>query len=380
MIPVLRRSLRRLPILGALGLVLAGCGETKQDVFHPASGTNAEKINNLQVPVFIAAGVVGLIVAAMLIYVMVTGKRRAGEDGEPEPEQIHGNFRAEISWTIIPALILVAVAFPTVKTLLDITHKPKDAISIDVYGQQWWWSYEYHLSGDESAKPDIVTANELVIPAGVDVHLRVQSRDVIHSFWIPALNGTRDAVPGRVQPLELRADTPGEYDGQCKEFCGLSHANMRARAVVLSQDDYAKWVDSNKADARAPAGGSAAAGLDVFKAKCSSCHQINGVNEAEGKAALVALHAPNLTHLMGRKVFASAQFALWLPDAQGKLVFNRNQLEAWLRDPPALLPMAPVEKRGMPNLALSEDEIDKLIAYLETLGPIPSNAVPPSGS
>jgi cytochrome c oxidase subunit 2 len=370
--------LRRLPFLGAIGLLLAGCGETKQDVFHP-KGTKAEQINDLQVPVFIAAGVVGVIVTVMLVYVIVTGRRRAASGADPE--QLHGNFKAEITWTIVPFLILVAVAFPTVKVMLDISHEPKDAISIDVYGQQWWWSYEYHLTGDESTPPEIVTANELVIPAGVDVHLRVQSRDVIHSFWIPALNGTRDAVPGRVQPLEVRADTPGEYDGQCKEFCGLSHANMRARAVVLSQDDYARWVEANKADAATPAAGSeAAAGLEVFKAKCSSCHQVNGVNEVEGKAALVALHAPNLTHLMDRKVFASAQFALWVPNADGKLEFNRNQLEAWLRNPDALLPMAPDEKRGMPNLGLSEDEIDKLVAYLETLGPIPSNAIPPSGS
>jgi cytochrome c oxidase subunit 2 len=156
---------------------------------------------------------------------------------------------------------------------------------------------------------------------------------------------------------------------------------MRARAVVLSQDDYAKWLDANSKPAATPAAGSvAAAGLDVFKTKCASCHQINGVNDVEGKAALVAGHAPNLTHLMDRKVFASAQFALWLPNADGKLEVNRNQLEAWLRNPPGLLPMAPNDQRGMPNLGLSEADIDKLVGYLETLGPYPSNAIPPSGS
>ncbi|MEO7556656.1 MAG: cytochrome c oxidase subunit II [Acidimicrobiales bacterium] len=369
---------RRAPFAVAVGLLLAGCSETKQDVFHP-KGSNAEKINNLQVPVFIVAGVVGVLVAAALTYVIVTGKRRSSDEGEPDPEQIHGNFKWEIGWTIAPAIILALVAFPTVKVLLDVNHKPKDAMTIDVYGQQWWWSYEYDTNSDGT--PDIITANELVLPAGVNVHLRIQSRDVIHSFWIPALNGTRDAVPGRVQPLEMRADQPGEYDGQCKEYCGLSHANMRARAVVLSQDDFAKWVASSEKPAATPAAGSqAAAGLDVFNTKCASCHQVDGVNEVEGKAALIAGHAPNLTHLMERKVFASAQFPLWLPGPDGKLTFNRNQLEAWLRDPPGLLPMAPDEKRGMPNLGLSESDIDKLIAYLSTLGPYPTDAVPPSGS
>ena len=367
------RWVRRLVLIPAL-FVLSSCSG-KQDIFSP-KGPIAEKINTLQVPVFIAAGVVGVIVAVMLGYVIVTGIRRAKSDDDLEPQQIHGNTKLELTWTIVPFVILVAVAFPTVTTILNISHRPANALKIDVYGQQWWWSYEYDLNAD--GKPEIVTANELVIPAGKPIELQVHSRDVIHSFWIPALAGTRDAVPGRTQILELEADAPGVFEGQCKEYCGLSHANMRARAVSLSQADFDKWLVDQQKDASTPAAGTqAAAGLEAFKTKCASCHQINGINTVEGQAALIAKHAPNLTHLMSREVFASGSFALWTLNTQGQLVFNRNQLETWLRDPPGQLPMAPTEARGMPNLKLGDAEIDQLIAYLQTLGPYPAGAVAP---
>src|SRR4051794_15224507 len=212
------RGLRRLVLVPAV-FALSSCSE-KQDIFSP-KGSVADKINKLQVPVFLAAGVVGVLVALGLVFVIVTGVRRSKlPEDEYAPPQIHGNTRLELLWTFIPFIILVFVAVPTVVTIVDISHRPSDAMKIDVYGQQWWWSYEYDMNGD--GKPEIVTANELVIPVDRHIELRIHSRDVIHSFWIPALGGTRDAVPGREQYLELEADTVGEYDGQCKEYCGLS--------------------------------------------------------------------------------------------------------------------------------------------------------------
>ena len=172
----------------------------------------------------------------------------------PDPVQLEGNFKLEITWTIIPAVLLAVVAIFTVPVILRTGTRRRQRgvadMEITVYGQQWWWSYEYDLDDDD--EPEIITANDLVIPAGVDIALNIESRDVIHSFWIPALNGTRDAVPGRTHSLVLQADEPGVYDGQCKEYCGLSHANMRARVVALSETEFQTWVEQQQEEWEEP--------------------------------------------------------------------------------------------------------------------------------
>src|SRR5690606_4437771 len=135
-------------------------------------------------------------------------------------------------------------------TLLDLEDHPDDALEVTVIGQQWWWEYRYDIDGD--GEDDIITANDLVIPAGKAVSLSIESRDVIHSFWIPRLNGKRDAVPGRSHPLLLEANEPGVYRGQCTEFCGLSHAYMQMRVVALSEADYEAWVANQLKGAEVP--------------------------------------------------------------------------------------------------------------------------------
>ncbi len=368
--------------LVAVVLLTAACGvDERQDVFTP-EGDNAEKINTLQVPVFLIAGVVGILVFAAMAWLILVGTRRH-KAGTEDPVQLEGNFKLEITWTILPALLLAAIAVFTVATLFEIDDADAgamDGIEITVYGQQWWWSYEYDLDPAADDGPEIVTANDLVIPAGVAVSLDIESRDVIHSFWIPALNGTRDAVPGRTHHLVLQADEPGVYDGQCKEYCGLSHANMKQRAVALSPAEFDTWVEQQQElqpmlDEDDPN----FAGQQVFISRCTACHQVNGLEtaegepiEVEGNAGVVARYAPNLTHLMTRGVFAGALFELYVTDDDGNTVVNRAQLEAWVRNPPAEKPLyVPVEgtPRGMPDLGLSEAEIDQLVDYLETLHP-----------
>jgi cytochrome c oxidase subunit 2 len=392
-----RRRLARAGLLTGLLLALAGCAsDAPLDTFKP-EGPEAQTIDNLAVPVFLVAGVVFVLVlgAILLISIKFRDKGPVGDETDPDfvfPKQTHGIIPLELTWTIIPALVLAVIAPFTVITIFDLADPAEgnEVIDITVIGQQWWWEYQYDTNGDGEA--DIITANEMVIPAGVPVSLNIESRDVIHSFWIPALNGKKDAVPGRSHQLNMEADAPGQYRGQCTEYCGLSHGNMRMRVYALDQADYDAWVENQLAPAPVPeAGTDAAAGQQAFLQACSNCHVINGLEPEDFSGAQqVSGAAPNLTHLMSRTTFAGSIFDLYVPpteaenddenDDVGYLEilengeFNRAELEAWLRNPPAMKPMAPEPNqfsdgvgRGMPDLNLSETQIDQLVAYLETL-------------
>jgi cytochrome c oxidase subunit 2 len=353
----------------AVATLLAGCAEdAPQDIFQPA-GEGAETINDLQTPVFIIAGVVGVLVAVAVVFVIFRFRSR-GEDDTRVPKQLHGKTWAEITWTAAPAVLLLFVAVFTVATVIEMADTPDEAIEIDVIGQQWWWEFTYPETG-------IVTSGELVIPVDTDVVVNITSRDVIHSFWFPSLNGKRDAVPNRVHQLTLHGTEVGEFYGQCTEFCGLSHANMRMRALVLSQEYYAAWEANQQEAAAVPDEGTTAyAGYEAFGQRCASCHSITGQDIQPADVPLVAGVAPNLTHLMSRTTFAGAMFDLKVPECAtapegptGTAVecLNREQLSAWLRDPAGMKPMAPDEQRGMPNLGLTETDISNIVDYLSTL-------------
>ena len=211
------------------------------------------------------------------------------------------------------------------------------------------------------------TANQMVIPAGEEIELSVTSRDVIHSFWIPALNGKKDAAPGRVHPWKLEADEPGVYFGQCTEFCGLSHSRMRMQVVAVTLDDFAAWVAEQLQPAAEPQAAAAQRGMEIYQSQCARCHVIDGFNDNDG-ADLVANAAPNLTHLMSRTTYAGGIFNMYEPDGS----LDRTQLEAWLRNSPAEKPAYAEGRRGMPAMGLDEGQIDDVVAYLTTLGRAPS--------
>jgi cytochrome c oxidase subunit 2 len=388
------RSRRALALVVPLLLLLSACAsDAPQDTLDPA-GPIARKIDNLVNPVFIVAAVVFVLVEFGVLYVVLKFRQRKDDDPDELPGQTHGNTKLEIGWTVLPALLLGFVAFATLATLFDI-NDTQDDLTVQVTGQQWWWEFTYDTDGDgEFTDEDVLTANDLVIPAGQNVGLEVTSRDVIHSFWIPRLNGKKDAVPGRTHPLTINADEPGTYVGQCTEFCGLSHAYMRQRVVALPEDEFEAWLDDQQAEADEPDDQAAAAGAELFASQCSVCHLARGINDdqfeeaGDGTTELVSENAPDLTHFATRGAFAGATFNLWedldgdhiveadeIGTANGG-VLNRAALEAWLRDPPAEKPMDPVtpeqvevgqQGRGMPNLNLSEEQIDQLVAFLETL-------------
>ncbi len=333
------KRLRRFGTLSTAGalLALSACSENApQDTMEPA-GPISRQVLHLSEPVFAVAGVVFVLVMGLVTVAVLRFRERPGDTG-PEPRQIHGNTRLEVGWTLIPALILFAIAIPTIATIFDLAQKPKDPLKVTVVGHQFWWEYRYDDLG-------ISSANELNIPAGRPVELTLESIDVIHSYWIPPLAGKTDVIPGRTNHMHFEADEPGRYLGQCTEFCGLSHANMRAVAVAHTRANFDAWVAAQRVAAPAPTEGSPAAeGLTAFSAKgCAGCHTVGGVSE--GKVG------PNLSHLQSRSTFAGSMFAL-----------NADNLRTWLEDPPAVKPGS-----VMPDLGLTDEEITQLIAYLETL-------------
>jgi cytochrome c oxidase subunit II len=332
------RRNRRLAALSASLLVfLAACAENApQDTLEP-QGPIARQIDELMDPVFIVAGVVFVLVQGLIIVAMM--KFRSKPDS-PEPKQIHGNTRLEVGWTLAPALILLAVAVPTIATIFDLGRRPDNPVSVTVIGHQFWWEYRYDDLG-------VVTANELRMPVGRPVELTLNSDDVIHSYWIPPLGGKSDVVPGRSNRMHLIAEEPGEYLGQCAEFCGDSHANMRAKAIAMTPADFDAWVASQRAPSvKSSAGTAGEAGSLLFAQKgCGGCHTVEGVSEGN--------IGPNLTHFASRTTFAGS-------------IFDNNDanLRRWLRDPQG---EKPGNKMIIPGAPLTPDEITELIVYLNTL-------------
>jgi cytochrome c oxidase subunit 2 len=277
-----------------------------------------------------------LVVQALLLIAVFKFRER---DPKVIPRQVRGNAILELAWTLIPAVILTFIAFPTVAAIFRTQAVPvKDALRVKVVGHQWWWEFQYPDLG-------ITTASDLHLPAGRPVTLEIASTDVIHSFWVPQLGGKRDAIPGSVTRITLTADTPGEYYGQCAEFCGTSHANMRHLAVVQTPEAFAAWAAVQKEPALAPPDGSpAAAGLQVYRTStCVGCHTVRGVSGGG--------IGPDLTHLGSRKTIAG-----------GILRNTPENLARWVRHAPAVKPGS-----LMPEQQLSDPEVTALVAYLQSL-------------
>ena len=316
-------------VLGA-ALLLAACRgeENGQNSLKP-EGPAARTIDNLFTPVFFISVVVGVLVLGAVVVFAVRFRYRAGKN--ENPKQIHGSTPLEIGWTIVPALILAVVAVPTIITIFDLAEEPTgDVVNVTAVGKQWWWEFKY-------PRQDVVTANELVIPTGRPVRVNLTACDeslpdkcnVIHSFWVPELAGKRDVVPGRETFTTIETDKPGTYLGQCAEYCGLSHANMRFRVIAKEPSEYDQWLREQQQGPAVPfqigtGAQTQPAGptqeLISTKFQCTNCHSLSD--------SKVSTYGPNLTHLASRTTFASGYYEL-----------TRNRLVDWVYNAPGLIPM-----------------------------------------
>jgi cytochrome c oxidase subunit 2 len=283
-----------------------------------------------------ACAIIAVAVFTVLAVILLRFRERPGADGLPR--QVRGHTALELAWTVAPALILLVIAIPTIQVVFRTqgAAAPPGALAVTVRGWQWWWELRY-------PGLDVVTANELHLPVGRPVVLTLEGPDVIHSFWVPQLGGKRDIVPGRVNRLTLTPERAGEYWGQCAEFCGASHANMRLRVIVHEPAAFDRWVATQAAPLPEPQG-AAAEGKGIYaRSACVGCHTIRGVS--------AGAIGPDLTRFGSRALFGAG---LWPNTAE--------HVVAWLKDPPALKPGA-----KMPNLRLSDAEAQALAAYLASL-------------
>ena len=278
--------------------------------------------------------VITLVVFVGIAWVLLRFRERPGAT---LPRQVRGHTLLEISWTIAPALVLLIIAVPTTKVNFRTqAAAPPQALQVTVRGWQWWWEFQYPNLG-------VVTANEVHVPVGVPIVFRLEGPDVIHSFWFPRMGGKRDVVPGRVNWVSFTPEQPGEYWGQCAEFCGLAHAHMRMRIIAMSPADFDQWVAQQKAPPAEPAAAAADGRAIYARSACVGCHTIRGVS--------AGVIAPDLTHFGSRKTLAAGMFPNTL-----------EHLTAWLLDPPRVKPGV-----KMPALGLTEGEARALATYLLSL-------------
>ncbi|MFS8542832.1 MAG: cytochrome c oxidase subunit II [Limnochordales bacterium] len=353
------RQLSRL-VLAALWVLVAGIGgqawAAPQYWLRPAGPVAAMQGQLFLLTLYIMIGI-AVVVSAILVYTLVRFRERgqaaagaAGTAAQREtaaaaddlPPQIEGSHTLEGIWTVIPFLLLIIMAIPTVRLNFALAADPgDDALQIRVVGHQWWWEFEYPELG-------IVTGNEIRIPVGRPVKLTIETNDVIHKFWVPKLAGKMDAIPGRVNHMWLQADEPGIYWGQCAEMCGTHHANMRMRVVALPPEEFEEWVRNWGRGPVVEDEAQLAAverGREVFETRaCFACHAIEGTT-AQGDVG------PNLTDIGVRTTLAA-----------GMMQNTPENLARWISDPQSIKPGS-----LMPVVGLTPQELSDLVTYLTSL-------------
>lgn len=244
----------------------------------------------------------------------------------------------------VSILALLACAVWTFFILAAIAAPPGNPeVTLEVTGHQWWWEVRYRKAGEPART--FITANEIHIPVGQPVRIRLIGADVIHSFWVPQLAGKTDVIPGQTNLAWIEADQAGVYRGQCTEYCGLQHAHMALHVVAQAPGEFKAWWDHQLRDAAPPISPEAQRGQQVFEQHCSVCHTVRGLGGSHGQLG------PDLTHLMSRRMIAAGT----LPNTTGYLA-------AWIENAQALKPGA-----AMPTLALPSSELLAVVSYVQTL-------------
>jgi cytochrome c oxidase subunit II len=310
-------------------------------LFSPVS-TPAKSIFDLSLFVITVAAVIFAIVFSLLVYSIVRFRIKRDDDGN-EPPQVYGSNQLELAWTVIPILIVVTLFMASARVIADIQKfsQPPGAIEVVAIGHQFWWEFRY-------PGLKVVTANELHVPVSDPAHptptfIKLLSADLVHSFWVPRLNGKTDLIPNRVNNTWIDPHETGIYLGQCAQYCGTQHAKMLLRVYVQTRDEFDRWVQEQTHPARTD--DAVSDGKRIFETTaCINCHAVAGT-VADGR------FGPDLTHLMSRDTIGS-----------GAAPNTPENLLKWIRDPAALKPGC-----KMPAMQLSEDDISAVAAYLGTL-------------
>jgi cytochrome c oxidase subunit 2 len=327
------------PGLLAVSAALCAACDGPQSTFAPA-GPAARTLLDLSWTLFVALGVVYVVVLLVLAAAALRSRRRRRA---PTPARERRAVVAVlVGGAVAPAVVGVALGVTALRGMAALSPaRAGDELTVDVIGRQWWWEIHYP---DVDPDRGVTTANELHVPAGRRVRIRLTSRDVIHSFWVPALHGKMDLIPGRTTEIVVQAERPGSHRGQCAEYCGVQHARMAFWVIVDSPVDFDAWLARERRPAAEPLDERASRGRTVFLTQsCAGCHAVRGTAGGAG--------GPDLTHVASRRTLAA-----------GTLDNVPGNLAGWIADPQALKP-----GNLMPRVPLGAADLHALVAYLGTL-------------
>jgi cytochrome c oxidase subunit 2 len=301
-------------------------------MFRPDS-SQSERIQELSFIMFGILAFVLVVVWTWLVLAVVRYRRRR----ESEVKQTRGNLVVEIIWTAIPTVIVAVLFTLTLQTTAALSPSGADT-SFVATSHQWWWEFEY-------PDGDFVTANEVHVPVDTDIIATMLAADVIHSYWVPQMGGKIDMIPGHPNRLEFHPTRTGTFIGQCSEYCGHQHANMRFLLIVQTAGEFSRWFANQQQPAREPTDALTREGAEVMRTQpCAGCHAIRGTD-------LSSRVGPDLTHFGSRRTLAA-----------GVLANTPTNLRRWLKDPQEVKP-----QNKMPTVPLTDRQLDALVAYLESL-------------